>query len=133
MAHFAQLDEYNNVIKVHVIADTDILDENGNENEEVGIRFCKSLYGENTFWKQTSYNGNFRVRYSGIGMIYNEEHDAFIYPQRYSSWTFNPQTCDWDPPVLPPELTEEQVNLGFIRIWIEDRQEWIIENRNFSV
>jgi len=132
MAHFAQLDEYNQVLGVYVINNEDILDQNGNESEEVGIKYCKSLYGENTNWKQTSYNRSFRVHYAGIGMIYNEEYDAFIAQQPYPSWTFNSETYGWDPPVPPPDLTEEQINLGFIRIWVEERLEWIIENRNIS-
>ena len=54
MAHFAQLDENNVVINVIVIHNNDILDENGNESEEVGIKFLKSIFGEATRWVQTS-------------------------------------------------------------------------------
>jgi hypothetical protein len=78
MAHFAKLDENNKVIEVIVVSNDDILDENGEENEEIGIEFCKMIQGSNTNWKQTSYNGNFRGRYAGIGMYYDEINDEFI-------------------------------------------------------
>lgn len=78
MAHFAKLDENNKVIQVIVVSNNDILDENGEENEEIGIEFCRMLTGKETNWKQTSYNNNFRGRYAGIGMYYDEINDEFI-------------------------------------------------------
>lgn len=78
MAHFAKLDENNKVIEVIVVSNQDILDENGEENEEIGIKFCRMIQGQNTNWKQTSYNGNFRGRYAGIGMYYDQINDEFI-------------------------------------------------------
>ena len=54
MAHFAQLDENNIVLQVNVISNGDILDENGNESEEMGIQLCKDLVGQDTKWVQTS-------------------------------------------------------------------------------
>ena len=78
MAHFAKLDENNKVIEVIVVSNDNILDENGEESEEIGVQFCKMLQGENTNWKQTSYNGNIRGRYAGIGMYYDEIIDEFI-------------------------------------------------------
>ena len=77
MAHFARLDENNTVVEVIVVSNDDILDEQGNESEEKGIEFCKSILGPDTIWKQTSYNHNFRGRYAGIGMIYDQEKDIF--------------------------------------------------------
>jgi hypothetical protein len=78
MAHFAKLDENNKVIEVIVVSNDNIVDENGEENEEIGIQFCRIIQGQNTNWKQTSYNGNFRGRYAGIGMYYDEINDEFI-------------------------------------------------------
>ena len=72
MAHYAQLDENNIVTQVIVVANSDITDANGNEVEEIGIAFCKKLLGEDTNWKQTSYNNNIRVRYAGIGYSFSE-------------------------------------------------------------
>lgn len=80
MAHFARIDADNIVREVIVINNEVITDENGIEQEQLGIDFCKSLYGEDTEWKQTSYNGNFRGRYAGSGMIYDPIKDEFNYP-----------------------------------------------------
>ena len=60
MAHFAQLNDSNVVLAVNVIADADCLDGDDNESEAVGIAFCKSLWGSDTTWKQTSYNNRIR-------------------------------------------------------------------------
>jgi hypothetical protein len=76
MAHFVRL-ENNHVVNIIVINNDVIKDENGIEQESIGIEFCKSIYGENTEWKQTSYNGNFRGRYASIGMIYDPVLDEF--------------------------------------------------------
>ena len=71
MAHFAQLDENNIVIHVSVVDNNNLLDEDQKESEDVGIKYLKSINGENTIWKQTSYNGSFRKMYAGIGYSYN--------------------------------------------------------------
>ena len=68
MAHFAKLDDNNVVEKVIVVNNDDIKDNNGIESESIGIGFCQKLYGADTNWKQTSYNGNFRGKFAGIGM-----------------------------------------------------------------
>ena len=94
MAHFAKLgkdlitilvdeDTYvtgYEVLQVIVVNNSELLDENGNESEEVGITFCKSLFGEDTSWKQTSYNSNFRGVYAGIGFVYDPVADVFASP-----------------------------------------------------
>jgi hypothetical protein len=74
MAHFAQIGYDNKVLRVSVVRNEDILDANGNESEEVGIQFLKSVHGHLTNWLQTSYNNNFRFRYAGIGMVYDNQH-----------------------------------------------------------
>ena len=81
MAHFAELDSNNKVIRVIVISNDETHDENGIEQEELGIKFCQSLYGPNTKWVQTSYNANFRNKYAGIGWFYDSEKDIFIEPE----------------------------------------------------
>ena len=50
------------------------------EGEQIGVAFCQSLYGADTQWKQTSYNGSFRGRYAGAGMTYDETLDEFVAP-----------------------------------------------------
>jgi hypothetical protein len=78
MAHFAELDENNIVLRVLVVNNTDIVDENGNESEQVGITFLKNIFGHQTNWVQTSYNGSFRGRYTGPGEYYDSDIDQFV-------------------------------------------------------
>lgn len=77
MANFACIDNNNIVTDVIVVNNDVLLDENGNEVEQKGIDFCKSLYGNDTIWIQTSYNKNFRGEFAGIGYLYNNELDKF--------------------------------------------------------
>lgn len=117
MAHFAELDENNLVLRVIVVSNDVCLDSNGNESEAVGISFCQSLFGGN--WVQTSYNGNFRHRYAGIGYTYDLAHDAFLAPKPYPSWIFNNETLDWDPPTPKP-------NDGQHYRWDEATTSWVL-------
>lgn len=128
MANFAMLDENNIVTQVITIYNNNILDENGVESEDVGIDFCRKLFEENTNWKQTSYNNNFRVRYAGIGYSYNEELDAFVPPKTFESWVLNEETADWESPVGPaPTLTEEEIEARSFYRWDEEAGEWVLE------
>jgi hypothetical protein len=119
MAHFAQIDENNVVVNVSVVANQDILDQDGNESEEKGIFFLKSIYGANTNWVQTSYNGNFRGRYAMIGGTYNAELDVFLTPNFYPSWVLDKNLKTWQPPIPKPEAPH-----GYNAIWYEPDQEW---------
>jgi hypothetical protein len=103
MAHFAELDENNIVLRVIVVSNADTSDVNGVEREEIGVAFCHSLFGSSTVWKQTSYNGNIRKNYAGIGYSYDASSDAFIPPKPFPSWVLNEQTCVWDAPVAYPD------------------------------
>jgi len=121
MAHFAQLDENNVVTQVIVVGNDDIKDVHGNELEEIGVAFCKKLFGGDTNWKQTSYNNNMRVRYAGIGYSYNAELDAFVAPQPFASWTLDSDTADWVSPLGdPPTITTEERYSGKYVVWDED-------------
>jgi len=76
MAHFVKMN--GNICSAAVVVNNEVLENKPfPESEPIGIAFLKSLYGEDTEWLQTSYNGNFRGRYAGIGSIYNEELDEF--------------------------------------------------------
>ena len=81
MAHFAWLDTNNTVTQVSVVDNVNLLDENGNESEAVGISYLTSVHGAGKVWKQTSYNGNFRGTYAGIGMSYDADLDEFVTPE----------------------------------------------------
>ena len=106
MAHFAQLDENNLILQTIVVANDKIIDPDGIEQEQLGIDFCKKLFGNDTIWKQTSFNGNFRVRYGTIGYFYDEQLDAFIPIKPFNSWILNEETCDWEAPIPKPESIE---------------------------
>jgi len=82
MAHFAELDENNIVLRVIVVNNEDIKDETGNENESVGISFLHKLFGTSTKWAQTSYNARFRGKYAGIGDFFDESNNIFIHPTK---------------------------------------------------
>ena len=124
MAHFASLDENNIVTQVIVVDNRDITDPHtGQEDEILGIAFCKKLLGGN--WVQTSYNNNFRVRYAGIGYSYNKDLDAFIPPSPFPSWVLNSETADWESPIGPaPEFTEEEQEAFANYVWNEETTEW---------
>lgn len=100
MAHFAQLDENNTVTQVIVVANNELLLD-GVENETKGILFCKSLFGEDTRWVQTSYNGNKRKNYAGIGYTYDPVNDWFFAPQPFPSWILDAD-AKWQPPTPYP-------------------------------
>jgi len=117
MAHFAEIDQNNIVTRVIVVNNSDIM-ENGQESEAKGIAFCKSLFGQDTNWVQTSYNATTRKRYAGVGYSYDSSLDAFITPQPYPSWHLDAQTCDWAAPIPMP-------NDGAWYIWDEPNQSWV--------
>ena len=117
MAHFAELDSNNTVLRVIVVNNNDVLDGNGQESEEVGINFCKGLFGGE--WKQTSYNASLRKNYAGIGYTYDSVLDAFIPPQPYPSWVLNQSTCLWEAPVPMP--TD-----GQLYSWDEATTSWVV-------
>lgn len=115
MAHFAELDNNDIVLRVIVVSNADTSTPDGTEVESIGVAFCQRLFGGN--WKQTSYNNNFRVRYAGIGYSYNTQLDAFIPPKPYPSWVLNNTTADWEAPV--PYPTD-----GKVYYWDEGTVSW---------
>lgn len=120
MAHFAKLDENNVVLQVNVVNNDDIQNLPFPESEIVGIQFLINWSGGYTNWKQTSYNGNFRKKYSSIGDIYRPDIDAFVPPQPFPSWSLNEQTGLWECPVPYPS----DISL-FGYKWDEDNQQWV--------
>jgi hypothetical protein len=80
MAHFARVED--NIVREVVVINNETLENKPfPESEPIGVAFCKSLYGADTEWLQTSYNSNFRGTYAGSGMIYDAELDEFKYPE----------------------------------------------------
>jgi hypothetical protein len=124
MAHFAELGNTNLVLRVIVVDNSDCVDENGNESEQVGIAYCKSLFGEDTVWVQTSYNSNFRKNYAHVGGTYDQDNDAFIAEKPYPSWILDTDTFQWQSPIGPPP-DEEDDPLGNAYRWDEENQQWV--------
>ena len=118
MAHFAQIDENNIVVSVIVVDNKDTADANGVEKEYIGAAFCERLFGGT--WKQTSYNGNIRKNYAGIGYSYNADIDAFVAPKPYASWTLD-ANAQWQAPTVMP--TD-----GKMYSWNEETQTWVEVN-----
>ena len=114
MAHFVKLDETNKVIE-GVVINNDVLDPN---NEEAsGIAFLQELYKDNATWLQTSYNGNIRYNYAGIGYTYDPIDDAFIPPMPYPSWNLNSDKR-WEAPLPYPQDEKRYY-------WDEEAGDWI--------
>lgn len=114
MAHFAELDENNVVLRVIVVSDDNVKNSEGIEVEAKGADFCKRLLGGN--WKQTSYNGKIRKNYAGIGYTYDPELDAFIPPKIFESWVLDRDTCTW---VAPTPMPDGDC------YWDEESRSWI--------
>lgn len=117
MAHFAQLDDQNKVVQVIVVHNNELLDEHGVEQEAKGAEFCRNLFGGT--WLQTSYNGNMRKNYAGVGFTYDSQRDAFIPPKPYVSWVLDEATCCWEAPVPYPTDGERYT-------WDEATASWIL-------
>jgi hypothetical protein len=103
MAHFAKIDNLGVVVNVTVGNDAD--------NE---LALCART---DSTYRQTSYNGNFRKNYAGIGYSYDRLRDAFIPPKQYPSWVLNEDTCLWDAPTPMPD--DDQMYM-----WNEETQAW---------
>ena len=121
MAHFAKLDDQNIVIDVNVVNNETLNNLPFPESEPVGVAFLTDWSGGYTNWKQTSYNGNFRKNYAGIGYTYDSVLDAFIPPKPYPSWLLNTETCQWVPPTPYPSD-------GNLYTWDEATQSWVKVN-----
>ena len=108
MAHFAEIDDNNIVLRVLV---TDNNDPNGDE----GYQWLVNRLGGT--WVQTSYNNNIRKNFAGIGYTYDLQRDAFIAPKPFDSWTLDEATCRWQAPT--PYPTD-----GFTYFWNEAELAW---------
>tara|TARA_R100001086_G_scaffold223239_1_gene140870 strand:+ start:970 stop:1329 length:360 start_codon:yes stop_codon:yes gene_type:complete len=119
MAHFAELGSNSKVISVHVVDDENLLDADGNAQEQIGIDYLTQVQGH-TSWVQTSYNNASRKNYASIGYKYDDERDAFIPPKPFDSWALNEDTCLWESPASRPDDGEEY-------LWDEDSLSWVKE------
>ena len=116
MAHYAKIDENGLVLQVVVVDNKDTADAFGVEKEHIGAAHLEKILGGT--WKQTSYNGNMRKNYAGIGYTYDAVRDAFIPQQPFASWVLNAGSCLWEPPTPMP--TD-----GKMYSWDENTTNWI--------
>jgi hypothetical protein len=114
MAHFARIDERGYVQEVLVV---------DNSQEHRGQEFLADELGLGGRWIQTSYNGNFRKQYAGIGYYYDEAKDIFVSLQPFPSWTLD-ENSDWQAP------TERPDELSY---WDEDTLSWKEYNLDSNV
>jgi len=112
MAHFAELDENNIVLRVIRVYDA---------HEADGENWCHNFAGGD--WKQTSYNDRIRKNFAGIGYTWDVERDAFYAPQPYPSWSLDEDTCRWEAPVPYPEDADPTI----CYMWDEDNIQWVLE------
>ena len=104
MAHFAELNSSNEVLRVIVISNEEV-DANGGDQHADAETFVASIVPHSTggtAWKQTSYNHNFRKLYAGAGCTYDASKNKFILPQPYPSWSLD-SNDDWKAPVTYPD------------------------------
>jgi hypothetical protein len=109
MAHFAELDADNIVVRVLVVP---------NEQENRGHDYLATDLGLGGTWVQTSYNATIRKNYAGMGYTYDSVRDAFIPPKPYASWVLNEETCNWDAPT--PYPTDDKMYT-----WDEATTSWV--------
>jgi hypothetical protein len=110
MAHWAELDENNIVIRV-------IVGDNNDPNGDEGYQWILDNLGGT--WLKTSYNNNIRKNFAGIGFTYDPDMDAFIPPQPFASWTLNKQTANWEAPTPRPEDVDcywDEATLSWLNI-----------------
>ena len=118
MAHFAELNSANEVLRVTVVENKDTADVNGVEKEYIGQAHLEKVLGGT--WKQTSYNANFRGNYAGKGYTYFVDQDLFMPPKPYTSWSMVTADATWTAPITMPTLTEEEISAGKYYSWDED-------------
>lgn len=133
MAHFAEIDENNIVRRVVAVDNKKLVDSFGRYFEFYGIEFCKNMFGQDTNWKQTSYNTRggvhlrgkipLRKNFASVGSTYDETLDAFIPLSEYPSYVLNEEKALWEPPVQKPSPDSD----GDQRVWVwdEDSLQWI--------
>jgi hypothetical protein len=126
MAHYALINSEFEVVNVITGVDENIIqtDLDGTQvggSSSAWEEFYQSLpWFEGLICKRTSYNGNIRANFAGIGYTYDPDFDVFIEPKPYPSWKLNYTTYQWKAPVAKPDDID-----GFVWKWSEANKEWI--------
>jgi len=121
VAHFAKINENNEVVEVIVVNNNDIKNLEFPESESVGQDFLRSIGLDGT-WLQTSYNKKFRGNYAGPGFTYDSTLDAFISPKPHDSWVFDEGSYGYKAPVAPPLDSSKMYD------WDETSRSWKVTN-----
>tara|TARA_R100001086_G_C11669158_1_gene212409 strand:- start:98 stop:502 length:405 start_codon:yes stop_codon:yes gene_type:complete len=131
MASFAKIGLNSKVIGVHAVDNSDLLNADGIEEEEVGRQFLERLHGW-PLWIQTSTNTSegvhklggtpLRKNYAGIGMIWDEDKDMFYHKQPHASWTLDESKGLWDPPIPIPRTKTNGDDDSYS--WDEETKTW---------
>ncbi len=125
MAHFAQLDDNNDVVNVIQLDTMEIVSRDTNlEVESIGIDKLQSMFGSDTKWVQTHYGSSIRSKFASIGDKYDESKDCFISPKPYPSWTFSDTTLTWEAPVTKPDDIVNDDETISVYIWNESENKW---------
>lgn len=122
MAHFAEIDSNNIVLRVLVVGNDQIIVD-GEESEQAGKDLLSNLLGGT--WVQTSYNANFRKNFAGIGYEWRADLDGFVGAKPYESWVLNETTCQWEAPTAYPNDDNDY-------IWNENTETWDIYPEGFQ-
>jgi hypothetical protein len=136
MAHFAEIDLNNKVLRVVVACNQDIANNGGEQSEQAAEHFktvCR-LSEKGVKWVQTSYNNNFRKQYAGIGYSFDSTKNKFIASQPFASWSLD-SNDDWQAPVAYPTVTTYGDNVRYFISWDEAGQRWMgkdDQNNEFS-
>lgn len=130
MAHFAKINDENEVVAVHCLDNAALLDDDGNESSEKGVAALERMHGGT--WVQTSYNTRegvhlkggtpLRFRYAGIGHTYYPDigtEGAFVPRKPHPSWALDEDSAQWKPPVEMPD----DPDLTFV--WDEESVSWV--------
>ena len=137
MAHFAKISDTSQVLGVHVVNNSDILNADGVEDESVGQQYLqKHSNWPAEMWIQTSYNTNsnthtlggtpFRGNYAGIGFEWDPANNIFWHPKPHASWVKDTSDAEWHSPIgdAPDDLTDEEKEAGTHYVWNEVGQSW---------
>jgi hypothetical protein len=134
MAHFAELDINNKVLRVVVACNQDIANNGGEQSEQAAEHFktvCP-FSKDGVKWVQTSYNNNFRKQYAGIGFTFDSTKNIFITPQPFASWVLD-SNDHWEAPVAYPTILTysdpSEPNIRYLISWDEDNKKWICEDK----
>ena len=137
MAHFAKISDTSQVLGVHVVNNSDVLNADGVEDETVGQAYLEQHNNwPANLWIQTSYNTScnvhnnggtaFRGNYAGIGYTWDEDNNIFYGKKPYASWVLNTTTASWHSPIgdAPDDLTDEEKAANTHYVWNEGTGAW---------